>query len=119
MIWLINLAGLLLIAGIVWWFWLYKTAGVAAAQDKLLTVIVENGVYQPARIKVSAGQAVRMEFLRKDASPCAETVIFPALNLSFELPVNKTALITLPPLESGKYEFHCQMKMYRGELQVN
>jgi plastocyanin domain-containing protein len=117
-IWLINLTGFLLIAGIVWWFWLHKPAGVAIANEQPLIVTVADGVYQPAHIKVLAEQPVQMAFLRKDASPCAESVIFPDLDLSYELPVNQPVMINLPPLKPGQYEFHCQMKMYRGQLRV-
>lgn len=119
MIWLINLTGLILIIGIVGWFWLYKPAGVAAAQEKPLLITVENGVYQPSRIQVPAERPLDLEFLRKDASPCAESVVFPDLGLSLELPVNKRVPINLPPLKPGAYQFHCQMKMYRGELRAD
>lgn len=118
MIGLINLIGLILIAGIVWWFWLYKPGSVFAAQEKPLEVIVRNGVYQPARLQMPAGRPLGLMFLRKDASPCAESVIFPALGLSFDLPVDKPVPVDLPSMKPGVYEFHCQMKMYRGELRV-
>lgn len=118
MILLINIMGVLLIAGIVWWFWLYKPAGVVAGKEKPVVITAESGVYQPANIQVPAERALTVQFLRKDASPCAESVIFPALGLSFDLPVGKLTPVNLPPLKPGTYEFHCQMKMYRGELRV-
>ena len=59
------------------------------------------------------------QFLRKDASPCAETVIFPDLDISATLALGKTASVALPPLPAGEYAFHCQMQMYRGVLIVH
>jgi len=118
MIWVINIVGFLLVAVIVWWFWLYKPARTAVTKEKPLVIVLENGVYQPAHIQLPANQPVALEFFRKDASPCAEMVIFPALDISEELPVNKSKTVRLPPLPVGNYEFHCQMRMYRGEVTV-
>lgn len=115
---LINLLGVLLIALIAWWFWIYKSKEVVAG-DGAVTVIVDNGTYQPSRIRLPAGQTNTLRFFRKDASPCAEMVVFSVLDISEELPLNKPKDIKLPALEPGKYSFNCQMQMYRGELIVN
>lgn len=114
----INLAGLILIAAIVWWFWLYKPEAVNTDVGKLL-IIVENGVYQPARLSIPADAEVSITFLRKDASPCAGMLLFSDLDISEELPVNREKVIHLPPLKPGNYPFNCQMKMYTGELLVS
>ncbi|WP_019531439.1 cupredoxin domain-containing protein [Dasania marina] len=115
---MINLAGLLLIALIVWWFWLYKPTAVVATEQGPVTVLVENGSYQPARIQLPAGQATTLRFMRKDASPCAKMVVFSDLEISAELPLNEATDISLPAMAAGHYAFTCQMQMYRGELIV-
>ena len=115
---LINIFGLLLIALIVWWFWLYKPNATSIADDDIV-ITVDNGIYQPARLKVSAGQPVTLTFLRKDASPCAATVVFPDADISEELPLNKAKAIVLPAMPRGEYAFTCQMQMYRGTLVVD
>lgn len=115
---IINLLGLLLIALIVWWFWLYKPQAVLANKNTV-TVVVDNGTYEPSRIRLLAGQNTTLRFLRKDASPCAATVVFADFDISEELPLNKPKDISLPPLASGEYPFTCQMQMYRGALIVN
>lgn len=114
---IINIFGILLIVGIVWWFWLYKPAEVSSDAGELL-VTVESGVYQPARLSIPAGQPVSIKFLRKEASPCAGTVVFSDLDISEELPLNKQKVVHLPALSPGNYSFTCQMQMYRGELIV-
>lgn len=122
MIWLINLLGLALIALIVWWFWLYRpaepSANLAPASSAELSILVENGVYLPARIQLPAKKPVTLKFLRKDPSPCAEMVLFDDLNLSQELPLDQLTDVALPALAPGHYSFTCQMRMYRGELVV-
>ncbi len=114
---IVNVAGVVLIALIVWWFWLYKAKEVTL-EDTALVIVVKNGTYHPARIKLAANQATELHFLRKDASPCSEMLLFPDLDISESLPVNTPRTIALPPLAKGEYPFHCQMQMYRGVLTV-
>ena len=109
----INILGLLLIAAIVWWFWIYKTEEISVSGDEI-TIIVENGIYQPSRIKLPTGKPTTVHFLRKDTSPCSATVIIPDIGISEDLPINKTTSIKIPPLDMGEYPFHCQMQMYKG-----
>ena len=114
---IINIAGIGLIALIVWWFWLYKPKE-AALGDNDLVITVENGVYTPSRIKLSPGSPAEIKFLRKDESPCSETVLIPVLQISETLPINRLKVIQLPAMKPGEYDFHCQMQMYRGQITV-
>jgi len=114
----INLAGFILIGLIVWWFWLYRPQAARVTGPQPIEILVADGVYTPARIEVTAGQPVTLRFLRKDPSPCAQKVIFGALGLSRELPVNKPQELTLTPEKAGEFEFTCEMGMYRGKLVV-
>jgi plastocyanin domain-containing protein len=114
---LINIAGFVLIALIVWWFWLYKPKDAELGENDLV-ITVENGTYSPSRIIVPAGAAVEIKFIRKDQSPCSETLLIPDLQISDTLPLNKLKTIKLPALASGEYAFHCQMQMYRGQITV-
>lgn len=114
---IINVAGLLLVALIVWWFWLYHPKETALGETDLL-ITVDSGTYSPARIKLPADSPVTLNFIRKDPSPCAETLVIPDLHISDTLPLNKIKGVQLPAMEAGEYPFHCQMQMYRGELVV-
>ncbi len=110
---IINLLGIALIGFIVWWFWLYRSKDAVAVTENL-SIRVENGVYQPTRIEIQANQASTLHFLRVDETPCAGQVIFPDLEISEDLPLNKVFSVELPALAPGEYDFHCQMQMYRG-----
>jgi plastocyanin domain-containing protein len=112
---LVNLGGVLAIGLIVWWFWLSKPKALRVASG-IIDVIVEGGVYAPARIEVAAGQPVTLRFLRKDPSPCAEKVLFDDLGIAADLPVGQPVELTITPKASGEYAFTCQMQMYRGTL---
>jgi len=114
----VNLIGLLLILGVVSWFWLYHTKAVFYSGDEIIDVIVDGGTYTPSIIKVKHQQPTKIRFLRKDPAPCAQWVIFDTLNISQELPVDKKLMITLKNEQKGTFEFTCQMGMYRGKLIV-
>ncbi|WP_295803459.1 cupredoxin domain-containing protein [uncultured Microbulbifer sp.] len=114
----VNILGLLLIAAIVWWFWLAGRQISAAHFSESLEVMVKDGVYEPDTIEVPAGRPITLHFRREDPSPCAEYVVFPDLDISRQLAVHEATEVSLPALDTGKYPFTCQMKMYRGTLVV-
>ena len=116
----VTFGGLGLIAADVWWFLLSKPKAQKAkvsGEFEEIEIIVDGG-YQPNRIVVYAGQTVRLNFLRKDPSPCVEQVIFPDFHKSQDLSLNQTTTVELTPEKPGKYSFHCGMNMVRGELEV-
>ena len=112
---MVNILGVFLITAIVYWFWLYKPEQVEI-DDNAVTIVVDNGVYQPGNIKVVANKKVVLTFNRKDSAPCAETVLFPQLDISKNLTMGDDNKVTLPALKVGEYDFHCQMQMYKGKL---
>ena len=79
-------------------------------------MLVDNGVYTPSRIEVPVGRPIVLRFLRKDASPCAEKVLFDDFGISADLPVGEPTDVVIVPKQAGEYEFTCQMQMYRGQL---
>ena len=113
-----NISGLCLIALIVWWFWLSKLSTLTKADD-YIEIKVKDGVYQPAFIQVKANHPVTLRFIREDASPCAEVVVFSSLNISEQLPLHEPKDIILTLMNVGIYEFTCQMGMYRGKIIVS
>ncbi|MDH5618332.1 MAG: cupredoxin domain-containing protein [Gammaproteobacteria bacterium] len=112
---LVNLGGVILVAFIVWWFWMTK-AKAQRAGTSTIDILVDGGTFTPSRIEVAAGKEVALRFFRKDASPCAERVVFDELGINVELPIDqhKDVLITTPG--AGEFSFTCQMQMYRGSL---
>ena len=115
---LVNLAGILLIAFIVWWFWLYKAKSQASVEGDKVDIIVDAGVYEPSVVRTSVGRPITLRFLRKDTNPCAEKVLFDGLDLSADLAVDKPYELSFTPDKKGEFEFTCQMAMYRGKLVV-
>jgi plastocyanin domain-containing protein len=116
---LVTVAGLSVIGWIVWYFWLWKgeavTTAVHASGRQEVNVTVKGG-YQPAAIQVKAGQPVRLNFTRREASTCGEEVMLPGFGKRVHLPENQTVSVEVVPDEPGEYEFTCGMNMYRGKL---
>lgn len=116
---IVTVAGLALIGWIVWYFWLWKGETVKAetkeqgAQEVEVTV---KGGYQPASILVKAGQPVRLNFTRREASTCGEEVVLPSFGKRAHLPQDQTVSVEVVPDKPGEYEFTCGMNMYRGKL---
>jgi len=115
---IVNLAGILLIAFVIWWFWIYKSRSEANAGGDKIDIIVDAGVYEPSLIHARVGKPITLRFIRKDASPCAEKVIFSGIDLSADLLVDKPYELSFTPENKGEFEFTCQMAMYRGKLVV-
>ncbi|MGE3920029.1 MAG: cupredoxin domain-containing protein [Gammaproteobacteria bacterium] len=113
---IINLIGLILIAFIIWWFWLGETKAQIAKD--LIEIKVDGGIYHPAHIEVQQNANLTLRFIRHDSSHCAQTVVFPQLGISAELPIKKPYDINLKITKPGDYDFTCAMGMYRGKLTV-
>jgi plastocyanin domain-containing protein len=117
MIW-VNVLGIALIALVAWWFWWPRQRAGAVAGSGVVDVVVADGVYTPDTISVVAGQPLKLRFVRRDPSACAEQVVFAELGVSADLRLDRPTVVGLPPLEPGRYGFTCQMGMYRGQVVV-
>jgi plastocyanin domain-containing protein len=117
----VNLVGVAVSAWIVWYFWLWKRASVAARSGEHgyqeIDVTVRGG-YEPAAIVVKAGRPVRLNFTRREASLCGEELVIPDFGKRAHLPENVTVPVEITPAQPGEYEFTCGMNMYRGRLIV-
>ncbi len=119
--WFVLFAGLALIAFIVWFFWLKRSAGVRASdvtggyQEAMILV---KGGYTPDVIVVEHGKPVRLNFRREETAACSEMVLFPDFNKSARLPTGETVPVEFLPDKPGEYGFACQMGMLRGKLIV-
>jgi plastocyanin domain-containing protein len=117
---LVNLVGIALIGGIVWYFWLYRKEGVAAAEVAGVqeVPIVVKGGYTPDVITVKRGKPVRLLFKRQESSMCSEMVVFGTVGKSAKLPEGQTVAIEFTPQTAGEVPFQCQMGMLHGKLVV-
>ncbi|MGK2870956.1 MAG: cupredoxin domain-containing protein [Alphaproteobacteria bacterium] len=119
--WIVLIIGLLLVAFIVWFFWLKRAKGVRAAETSggyQEAMILVKGGYTPDTIIVSRGKPVRLNFRREETASCSDKVIFEHFGKSAELPTGELVAVELMPKEAGEFAFACPMGMFRGRLIV-
>jgi plastocyanin domain-containing protein len=119
--WIITTFGLLLVAFIVWFFWLKRPRGVRAAEASggyQEAMILVKGGYTPDTIVVRHGKPVRLNFRREETASCSDKVIFADFNKSADLPTGQLVPVEILPEQPGEYEFACPMGMFRGRLIV-
>ena len=114
----VALGGLGLIGAELWWFMFSKTKSQKALVKQGIQEvdIVVDGGYTPDRIEVAAGEPVKLNFYRQDASSCLEQVLLPDFNKALDLALNQTTSVEIVPEKSGEYTFTCGMNMYRGVI---
>lgn len=119
--WLVVLGGAGAIALVNWWFFLAQRrvavaeSGTSGAQQ--VTIVVRAG-YEPSRVRVRAGQPVRLVFDRQERAGCSEEVVFPDFGVRRFLPPFEQTTVELHPMSRGRYEFTCGMGMLHGSLDV-
>ncbi|HEY3215934.1 MAG TPA: cupredoxin domain-containing protein [Candidatus Eisenbacteria bacterium] len=74
--------------------------------------------FEPAEVKVPAGQAVTLIMTRKTDQTCAKEVEFASLNQKYALPLNQAVRITLPASEAGTLSYQCGMHMLGGRVVI-
>ena len=118
--WLVIVAGIAAIAWVNWYFFVAgrtpATAAVARVGQTPEQIIVVDGGYSPAAVRVKAGQPVRLVFDRRDTGGCSEEVVFPDFGIRRFLPTGVKTAIDITPPKAGRYEFTCGMSMLRGAL---
>lgn len=116
----VALGGLGLIGVELWWFMFSKTKSQKALVKQGIQEvdIVVDGGYTPDRIEVAAGEPVKLNFYRQDASSCLEQVLLPDFNKALDLALNQTTSVEVVPEKSGEYTFTCGMNMYRGVIKA-
>jgi RND family efflux transporter MFP subunit len=93
-----------------------STPNAEMAQEARVQV-TENG-FEPSRLVLKAGTAVRITFTRTSDKTCATAVVFPSLKIQRDLPLNKPVLIEFRPERSGEVAFACGMNMLKGTVVV-
>jgi plastocyanin domain-containing protein len=119
--WVVLITGLLLVALIIWFFWLKRSKGVRAAEMSggyQEAMILVKGGYTPDTIIVSRGKPVRLNFRREETASCSDKVVFEHFGKSAELPTGELVAVELMPKEAGEFSFACPMGMLRGRLIV-
>lgn len=118
---IVTVAGVIAIAGVAWFFWGPRGAGVVAgvtSSGRQEAMILVKGGYTPDVIVVDRERPVRLTFRREETAACSEMVLLPDFDRAAKLPEGEEITVDFTPEQPGEYEFSCQMGMLRGKLIV-
>ncbi len=89
-----------------------------AATTQRATIQVDNGVYSPANITVTAGQPAEFTFVGGKSMGCGASLVFPELGIKKQLAPGEKTIVAFTPKKSGPLRFTCAMNMYQGRVTV-
>ena len=90
--------------------------GNESAQEAKVTV--SDTSFEPSRLTLRAGVPVRLTFTRTSEKTCATSVVFAALSIRRDLPLNQPVAIEFTPKSAGEIAFACGMNMLRGTVVI-
>ena len=79
--------------------------------------VTENG-FEPAVVKVAAGQPVTLVVTRKTDRTCAKEFVLAEHGIHRELPLDQAVEITFTPAHAGELMYACGMDMIKGKIVV-
>lgn len=91
----------------------YKTGANGVVEVPL---VIENGEYEPATLKIPADKPVQIVVDRREDSSCSKYLVFPQLGIKQALADNGTTIVNLPATKAGTYTMTCGMGMMQGTL---
>jgi plastocyanin domain-containing protein len=94
-----------------------EKSGPAALATTVHVEVTEAG-FVPATATVPKGQPITLTMTRRTNQTCATDVVFPALNIKRDLPLDQEVTIELPAQPAGTLSYACGMDMVKGNLVV-
>jgi plastocyanin domain-containing protein len=81
-----------------------------------IPIKVDAAGYHPSTVQAPPSKPVRLLFTRTSDDGCGQQLVFPALNIRKDLPLNKPVPVDFDMPASGSVAFTCGMDMYRGSV---
>ena len=93
-------------------------ASNSSAAERRVTLTVTNKGFQPATVRLKAGQPVRLVITRRTARTCATEIVLKEHGINQPLPLNKPVEVRFTPTKAGTLRYACAMDMISGKLIV-
>ncbi|MEY8442595.1 cupredoxin domain-containing protein [Lactobacillaceae bacterium 24-114] len=118
---IVVIIAIVLIAGIIWWFFGNHSQEVGHAKDsgqeQTATVVVHGG-YSPDKVVLKEGIPATINFDMKDSTACLSHVVFDSLGIDKDLTKQPVISVKIPTDKPGEYDFACGMGMFHGKVVV-
>ena len=95
-----------------------EKVGTDGALSTTVHVEVTEAGFVPATATVPKDQPITLTITRRTNQTCATDVVFPALNIKRDLPLDQEVTIELPAQPAGTVSYACGMDMVKGNLVV-
>lgn len=97
-----------------------KSTSAPAARNGVHTVelAVTSKGFEPATVKVKAGQPVRLVVTRKTDKTCATELVLADLGINQPLPLDTPVTVEFTPSESGSLRYACAMDHISGIITI-
>lgn len=100
--------------GFIYWFFLGKKEKTSEISTDIKITV--SGGYSPESVTIPVGKSVKITLIRTDPAGCLEEFVIPDLKIKKTLPLNTPVTISVTVTSPGRYEFHCGMNMYHGQI---
>lgn len=95
-----------------------SAAAANSAREQKVNITVTKKGFEPATVKVKAGQPVRLLVTRKEQRTCATELVLKAHGIHQKLPLGKTVEVRFTPKSAGTLRYACAMDMIAGNVVV-
>lgn len=92
--------------------------GRKSARPQEVKISVTQAGFEPATVAVKKGLPIVLVITRKTDQTCATQAVFPSIERTVDLPLNKSVRVALPAQSAGHLSYACGMGMFHGVLVV-
>jgi plastocyanin domain-containing protein len=85
---------------------------------RTIELAVTSEGFEPARVKVSKGEKVRLLVTRKTDQTCATEIVIAEHGINAPLPLGKAVAVEFTPKKSGEFKYACGMGHITGVVFV-
>lgn len=89
-----------------------------AAGPRTISIAVTDRGFEPAAIKLRAGEPVTLVVTRKTDATCAKEFVIAEAGIHQDLPLNQEVRIDYTPARAGEVRYACGMDMVAGKMKV-
>lgn len=93
------------------------SAPAATREQRVAITVTKNG-FEPASVRLRAGQPVKLVVTRKVERTCATEIVIKDLGITKPLPLNRSVEVNFTPRKAGAIRYACAMDMIAGRLVV-
>jgi plastocyanin domain-containing protein len=106
------------LGGVIAAVFLAPLGALAAGQARTIEIAVTTKGFEPARVKVTNGEPLKLVVTRKTDDTCAKQIVIPDENIKADLPLNKPVTLSFTPKRTSEIKYACGLNMITGVIEV-